>query len=162
MPYRLGFKNDHDEGFHSFDSTLNVFFIVDILVNFNTGLYKKGQLIMDRKLVSIIYVKSWFAIDLIASFPFEWFHKESEHLGGHHNFDFVHYLFLLRLVRLVRVYKLARLMERLEEFIFNERMNIILDILKLFGGIMYIAHWTACLFFSIAKEEASNDPNTWV
>ena len=40
-------------------------------------------------------------------------------------------------------------------------MNIILDILKLFGGIMFIAHWTACLFFSIAKFEAYNDPNTW-
>jgi hypothetical protein len=44
---------------------------MDILVSFNTGVYDKGELIYDRKLIAFTYLKMWFWIDLSASFPYD-------------------------------------------------------------------------------------------
>ena len=49
---------------------VNSYFALDILMNFNTGAYKKGSLIMDRKTATVIYLKSWFLIDFFATVPF--------------------------------------------------------------------------------------------
>ena len=39
-------------------------------MTFNTGFYKKGYLVMKRRDIVIEYMKSWFLIDLVASFPY--------------------------------------------------------------------------------------------
>ena len=46
--------------------------MLDILVTFNTGAYKKGKLVMKRKKAVLIYLKSWFLLDFIAAFPYDW------------------------------------------------------------------------------------------
>ena len=38
-----------------------------------TGYYKKGIVVMKRRHVMWRYLKTWFALDLIASFPYTWF-----------------------------------------------------------------------------------------
>jgi hypothetical protein len=43
---------------------------LDIFVQFNTGFYKKGNLINGRKEIVLNYVKTWFFFDVIASFPY--------------------------------------------------------------------------------------------
>ena len=55
-----------------FDTIIDVFFLLDILINFNTGYYKKGVLIMNRKDIIVNYLKTWFILDLLASFPYSW------------------------------------------------------------------------------------------
>jgi len=47
-----------------------VCFAVDIVFAFNTGYYKNGVLILNRKLIIIDYVKQWFLMDLISTFPY--------------------------------------------------------------------------------------------
>lgn len=47
--------------------------MLDIVVSFNTGFYKKGYLVLKRKQIVLNYLKTWFLIDLIASFPYSWF-----------------------------------------------------------------------------------------
>ena len=46
--------------------------MIDIIVNFNTGFYKKGYLVMKRKEIIKNYMKTWFFMDLLASFPYSW------------------------------------------------------------------------------------------
>ena len=46
--------------------------MADILVTFNTGVYKKGKLEMKRKDAVLIYLKSWFLLDFISAFPYDW------------------------------------------------------------------------------------------
>ncbi len=68
-PYRLSF-NEPASGFLAvFENLQDFFFIVDILISLNTGTYDKGMLIMDRKFAIVIYLKFWFWIDLLSSFP---------------------------------------------------------------------------------------------
>ena len=46
--------------------------MMDILVQFNTGYYNKGNLINNRKEIVMNYCTGWFSIDLVASFPYGW------------------------------------------------------------------------------------------
>jgi hypothetical protein len=45
---------------------------MDIFVQFNTGFYSKGNLVMQRSKIVGHYVRNWFFIDLVASFPYAW------------------------------------------------------------------------------------------
>jgi len=57
---------------------VNSFFILDIFVNFNTGYYSKGLLIMERKRIFVNYLKGAFAVDLVASIPYTWIVGEDD------------------------------------------------------------------------------------
>jgi hypothetical protein len=54
------------------ETIMDVAFMIDIVVTFNTGFYKKGYLVMKRKDIILNYVKTWFFLDLLASFPYSW------------------------------------------------------------------------------------------
>jgi hypothetical protein len=47
-------------------------FLICLVLNFNSGFYKKGVLVMNRKDIIVNYLKSWFILDLLASFPYSW------------------------------------------------------------------------------------------
>lgn len=44
-----------------------------VVINFNTGFYRKGVVVMKRKDIMVNYLKGWFWLDLLASFPYNWF-----------------------------------------------------------------------------------------
>ena len=46
--------------------------MLDILLNFNTGFFLKGEKIMDRATIAKDYFKLWFWIDLFSSIPYTW------------------------------------------------------------------------------------------
>jgi hyperpolarization activated cyclic nucleotide-gated potassium channel 2 len=46
-------------------------FIADIFLNFNTGFYSRGMLIVSRRKIALNYLKFWFWLDFIASFPYD-------------------------------------------------------------------------------------------
>jgi hypothetical protein len=73
IPYRLCFNDDPSGGMQVFETFIDCIFLVDIVISFNTGFYQKGYLVMKRKDIVINYIKTWFLIDLVASFPYNWF-----------------------------------------------------------------------------------------
>lgn len=54
------------------EQIMDIFFMVDIFFNLVTGYYKKGNLIMKRNLIIRHYIRTWFVIDILASFPYNW------------------------------------------------------------------------------------------
>jgi hyperpolarization activated cyclic nucleotide-gated potassium channel 2 len=54
------------------ETIIDITFMMDIPVQFNTGYYNKGNLINNRKDIIMNYLTSWFTIDLVASFPYGW------------------------------------------------------------------------------------------
>lgn len=54
------------------DVIIDCFFILDMLVTFNAGYYEQGGLVLKRRMIVLNYLKGWFLIDLIASFPYMW------------------------------------------------------------------------------------------
>lgn len=49
---------------------IDICFMVDIIVQFNTAFYKRGTLIFSRWEIAKNYFWSWFLIDFVASFPY--------------------------------------------------------------------------------------------
>ena len=88
VPYRLCFNHEAEGGFFIFEVLIDVIFLIDIVVTFNTGFYKKGYLVMKRRDIVINYLKTWFFIDLAASFPYAWFFQLMENDGSIENLDF--------------------------------------------------------------------------
>jgi hypothetical protein len=84
IPYRVGFNVSSAGFFFVIELMIDIFFITDmcnslnvitynIVINFNTGYYKRGNLIMRRRKIIRKYLKTWFALDLLATMPYSWF-----------------------------------------------------------------------------------------
>ena len=69
-PYRICFNDMANGGIAVFEMIQDFFFMIDILASFNTGIYKNGSIVMQRKEITMTYLKSWFCIDFVASFPY--------------------------------------------------------------------------------------------
>lgn len=72
IPFRLCFDVEADGAIGVIETIMDVSFMIDIVVTFNTGFYKKGYLVMKRKDIILNYIKTWFILDLLASFPYSW------------------------------------------------------------------------------------------
>ena len=82
IPYNLCFGVHPEGGMIVFDTIIDCFFIIDIcnitlnlaniVITFNTGFYQKGIVVMIRREIVANYLKTWFLLDLIASFPYNW------------------------------------------------------------------------------------------
>jgi hypothetical protein len=82
IPYNLCFSVHPEGGKVVFDTLIDCFFMLDIcklffyhifvVINFNTGFYRKGVVVMKRRDIIFNYLKTWFWIDLLSSFPYNW------------------------------------------------------------------------------------------
>jgi len=82
IPYRLCFNDDATGGALVFETIIDCIFLIDIAISFNTGFYQKGYLVMKRKDIVLSYIKTWFLVDLIASFPYNWLPIQSSDSNG--------------------------------------------------------------------------------
>jgi len=69
-PYRICFNDLAYGDLAIFENVIDLFFIIDFVIAFNTGYYEFGNLIMERKLIIQRYMNFWMWIDFIACFPF--------------------------------------------------------------------------------------------
>lgn len=76
IPFRLCFEKEAEGAWIYLETMIDICFMLDIFVQFNTGFYQQGKLINNRREIIINYTKSWFLIDLVASFPYNWVVQE--------------------------------------------------------------------------------------
>eukprot|EP00347_Sterkiella_histriomuscorum_P013799 403363320 len=111
------------------------------------------------------YLKGWFFIDVISSFPFQ--HLQVQKQG----FDYQKLLRLFRLPRLFRMLRLIKVIKQLKflrENQFFEKFerkiksnSAILRMIQFMAGAIISTHITACFFYLAAKFEDFG-PETWV
>lgn len=126
-------------------------------------------------------------MDLFASFPYSWVIEiatsdnsdesstadtsstdqgtESSESGGSAVYKTPQLLRLLRIVRFLRILRLLRvikLLMRLEDYIVSDRMNALVEFLKLMLIIIFIAHWIACFFWFVGANELTNNGQSWI
>lgn len=71
VPYRLAFSIDAEGGWYVFEWAIDVFFWLDIVINFLTAYKSYGRIVGNLRKIARHYAKSWFCVDLIASFPYD-------------------------------------------------------------------------------------------
>lgn len=145
------------------DALIDVFFVVDIALNFRTGFIDDGELIMDGKPIATNYAKGWLWVDIVATFPYNAVLPEppSDLDGaGTAYYELPAMVRFVRMVRLVRLMRLFRLSSRLSNVVeMGAVSKTILRISKLAFWVTVIAHVSGCFWALIASIE--DDPMSW-
>lgn len=68
IPIRISFDIEVSS---KFGYVITAAFLFDIILTFNTAIYKNGNINYSYRIIAIEYLKLWFWIDLIASFPYD-------------------------------------------------------------------------------------------
>jgi len=133
-----------------FDICLDVFYMVDLLLNFVTA-YMSGdnELVTDFRKIRNHYFRTWFFIDLVASLPF-----------GIMSYAIASGSEALQVIKLLKAFRLFRMshLYRAVAALNSLKGPFLVAVLMVFFGIA--AHWFACLFWKIAVLEGIED--SWV
>ena len=106
VPFSLAFQdhNRWDAGLATtyIETGVDILFIVDVVRNFRTAYDDRGHMVSDPWKIARNYARTWLVIDVVASFPLDWFvglaWDGTGDQGG-----------LLLLLRLCKLWKLLRL-----------------------------------------------------
>ncbi|HNJ66732.1 MAG TPA: ion transporter, partial [Turneriella sp.] len=118
---------------------LTCVFLIDMILNFRTAYYYRGEIVDDPKQITRHYLRTWFIVDFVSLFPFDL-------ITGHILVGLSPYLVdiapALRLARLVRLLHLKELINRWRHADFLNPSMMRLGILLLW--MLMVAHWAAC------------------
>jgi hypothetical protein len=161
MPYRLAFMDLANESPQSFlpllDLIIDIFFLLDILLNFNTAYYAyRGELRVSRREIAAHYLRTWLFLDLVASVPFD--RLDTSRPTGASGASGLVLLRLLKFGKMLRLIRLLRLGKRFDEFgrdiladvhylitrILNS--NVVWLSLRLVT-LLFLIHWNGCVQF---------------
>jgi CRP-like cAMP-binding protein len=164
VPVRLGFSQDPT--YPMLEHFFTICFALDILINFNTALIGQGDLLVfNRGKIARDYLKAWFWIDLVATFPFELV------IGGGDSSDSgdsgsssagvgklgrLGKIFrLMRIFKLLRILKLGRILRRFKHTT-NVNPNWFL-LGRTIAVMAFTLHWTACLYWWITANQPADE-----
>jgi potassium channel len=72
MPFRIAFIDDETDALIIIDWIIDCFFFMDIIINFFSAYEEAdGHMQQNLKIIAMTYIRSWFAFDFIACFPFQ-------------------------------------------------------------------------------------------
>ncbi|XP_073828967.1 potassium voltage-gated channel protein ether a go-go [Musca autumnalis] len=147
VPYNVAFKNktSEDVSLLVVDSIVDVIFFIDIVLNFHTTFVGPGgEVVSDPKVIRMNYLKSWFIIDLLSCLPYDVFNafdRDEDGIGS-----------LFSALKVVRLLRLGRVVRKLDRYLEYGAAMLIL----LLCFYMLVAHWLACIWYSIGRTDADN------
>lgn len=87
-------------------TALDIWFALDIVLNFRTGYINHGTVVMDPKKIASNYLSTWFLVDLLGTLPFE--HLISAQVSSRKSLKLAKYFKIPKLLRISRVMKYVR------------------------------------------------------
>ena len=160
IPFSISFIPENNN-VSNLDYTLSVSFLFDIAINFSTSFYHKGILITKRKEIAKYYLKGFFWLDILSSFPYDWLPENSTNK----NKSIIEILRLLKFFRVLKLLRLARIkgiFAKIGEYILNEFASVSFEILKIGLLTFMLAHWIACTFYFVSSNQLTATPITWI
>jgi CRP-like cAMP-binding protein len=160
LPWRVAF--DESNGVLPMDIVTDIIFAVDIILTFLTAYEDwRGSLVTDLDAIARNYVKGWFWLDLLATFPFYLILDSST--GQLSKFAKLPKLVrLIRLVRLLRLFRARRFAAYLVRLEHSPRMHPgILRIMRLFIVSMFFIHFAGCMWYFLGDYQF-DDENSWI
>lgn len=151
-PYRISFGAKPEGHYWNLDLFVLVYFCTDLVSQFFLSINVDDDNlpdIMDPGTIIISYLKGWFLIDLLATFPFGLVFGAFESLRALRMFRFIRYL---RLVKLMRMLKLERKMMMIENAL--EGFSGLLALIKIFKIILilvFLSHFAACIWYMVGS-----------
>ncbi|XP_076154977.1 potassium/sodium hyperpolarization-activated cyclic nucleotide-gated channel 2 [Alosa pseudoharengus] len=153
------FKDEHTPAWIVFNVLSDTFFLVDLVLNFRTGIVKEDstEIVLDPQEIKRRYLRSWFAVDFISSIPVDYIFLivetriDSDFYKTARALRIVRFMKILSLLRLLRLSRLIRYIHQWEE-IFHMTYDLasaMVRIVNLIGMMLLLCHWDGCLQFLV-------------
>ena len=155
IPFQIAFQHVTNWSGTEIVYLIDLFFLIDIVLNFFTSYRHKGAEITDRKKTAAHYLKTLFVIDLVANFPLDAFFMMFQDIQVY-NVSLVLILRIPRLLRIVRMFVIFRRWEMQ-----SWANSGYLRITKFFTAVMLFTHWIACAWYLVAYI-SDFPPDCWV
>ncbi|CAG9314548.1 unnamed protein product [Blepharisma stoltei] len=159
IPFCLSFMRQVDR---STIAPLEICFIIDLFLNFNTACYIHGILVADRKAIIWHYLSSYFLWDFISVIPYELFlYDMNSDSDKGYNLDYWNWPRLFWLLRLTRMIRLRKLIYNIDDiypapYVYFATRSIVFLLIALLA-----AHWTTCIMHSAWYFSLSNNGDLW-
>merc|ERR1712106_255753 len=158
IPMNIAFYSNqaNRHTFKVFFLVSDIWFLTDILLNLRTGIVmddSEMDVIFDPVEIRKAYVKSWFAIDLASSIPWDviiggLFTTGSDFEAEHATFTcFLKVVTILKLLRVTRLAKAIRNWEELLNFQYNISNEAAMKILQIAFMLFTVIHINGCMIF---------------
>jgi CRP-like cAMP-binding protein len=129
----------------------------DIVLNFMTGYEVDGyRVILDRDTIFWKYLRGWFAVDFVATFPWDAVipTDSASTAGDSGGVQRLALIRLLRLIRILRVVRVGRIVERLSHLV--RVRSAFFKISQLALSLLIVVHIIGCFFFLVPGLAATN------
>jgi len=167
-PYIIAFGDvgSNDGRVKIFENVIDVLFLSDVIVIFNTAFYTENfDMIDNRKEIAYNYLKGWFTIDILAILPFDYILAL-----GNYDVKMVRIVRVGRLYKLVKLTRLLRILKLVKDK--NKLMKYLNDLLKVGLGFerlfffilisIIIMHIVTCLWIIVAAIQDEKFKDTWI
>ena len=178
LPVSIAFFEDQiNPGWLFFNSVSDLAFIIDIVLNFWTGIITKDNtVILDLKVVRKIYAKKWLPLDIVSVFPFDYIALAISRAKSLNSLvqatNALRLLRLFKLLSLLRLFRVVRFMHYLAKWEevrpgfdctlyrcllmpFSSCMQLfkatkaMARIVNFILAVLLLAHWNGCVQFLV-------------
>ncbi|XP_064838746.1 potassium/sodium hyperpolarization-activated cyclic nucleotide-gated channel 2 [Oncorhynchus masou masou] len=174
LPWGITFFEDQKTlPWISFNVISDTCFLVDLVLNFRTGVLEgDDQIILDPKVIRMRYLKTWFVVDFISSIPMDYIFlivdleaqmEASDVYRTARALRIVRFTKILSLLRLLRLSRFIRYIHQWEE-IFHMTYDLasaVVRIVNLIGMMLLLCHWDGCMQFMVPMLQ-DFPPDCWV
>lgn len=133
-----------------------IYWTLDIIVTFLTGVVLNGELVMDIGRIARTYVRTWLIFDSLVTIPvwFIMFIPGLESGAETSSLRSVRYIRMLRFLRLARMAKFEQLLGEAMEFVNSASVILCFGMCKLMIYLVILTHFNACLWYYVGNREA--------
>ena len=143
VPLRLCFS-DYPDPFGTmwwFDLALDVYFFVDVLINFRSAFYlKSGLLEAAPREIARHYIRTWFLIDFVSCLPVQYVvlvMNSTATAGSGSSFRAGKSLRLLRIAKLLRLARIKKILQHYED---AQALQPMIGVLTSLFSVLFAAH----------------------
>jgi len=147
IPLDLGF-DPHDMDVSAMIWIIRIFWTFDIAVSFFTGYFDaQGCTVVSPKFIAVRYLKRQFHLDLLVV-SLDYLELFISVLDGSAARALKSWR-LLRIARVLRLRKARKLVETFSDFVYLDKVKIIVDILKMLLLLAVMLHLIACVWYAV-------------
>lgn len=159
IPLQSTFKISNDNLYSVIRNFLLIVLLADIILNFNTGYFHRGTLILDRKEILKRYIRLDFWVEFLSILP----SLLVNFIGSEKLFEIYPEISFVEFIFLIRIIYLDKMIRKICDFYQStEFLNNFISLLKLCIWSLYVAHLCACVFHYVAIIDSYEYSETWI
>ena len=144
-----------------------IFWILDLLLNFFTGVCRDGVISLDMRKAVIGYLRGWFFVDFVIlvcnalSLFYDQSGADGTNTTGVALLRFAKAIRILRIASIMRVLRINETLKKLADNYANTQLVSLVEIPFLVLIMVLVSHLFACLWWAISTYSVSDTGRAW-